>query len=87
MDPGEDPEQALGLDYSLQLARGIGNFYEWVETVRSLGVVPARPASSKPAFLQPAHKDGPVVIYGCSREEEEQKAIRLLPAPREAQQH
>jgi hypothetical protein len=75
-----DPDRSQGLDYSLQLAAGIGNFYSWVDIVQNLGVVSTAPESSKPAFLEPGHKDGPFLIYGISREEDEQKGIRLLPA-------
>jgi hypothetical protein len=82
-----DPQRAQGLDYSLQLATGISNFYSWIDMVRNLGVVLAtRLAASKPAFLQPGHKDGPFLVYGVSREEREQKAIRLLPAHEMQQQ-
>lgn len=79
LDPDAQP-----LDYSLQLSAGLANFYSWIDMVRNQGVAGTRPQLvHMPVALGQGRgnpQDLPFYRFGVSREEDEQKAIQLLPA-------
>lgn len=93
----KDGKKTQSLDYSLQLAIGIKNFYDWIEMVQLLGSagVAAPPeeiaTTGSPALLfshpfaapkkSLASPEGVNVIYHPGRDEDERPAPKLLSPP------